>query len=345
MLDFKRGELQESKSDIKVVLGIDDNFAFAAIVTIFSAHRNASRAYKYHVFFFRDTLSEVNQAAIRSLAELGIELEMIEVDGAEQFDERRWLTKATFLKLLAADRLSGPLLWLDSDLLLMRGWDAFTYERFTEPLVAALQRPHEEGDTEFNAGLLFWPSSTRLPWRVVLSSLPAERHSSDQVVFNRAYADHVHLISNRYNFVWGLFVTHPPKHRPMVIHYGGMYKPWHLPEKYWAWCEQDSCVWKPYFRECRELFSAVGKLGVQDQVRKIYESNLASGRKYRHREALGRELARLATKKPLTGAFLYRALKIFKSLGRAQALHPVHARMNVYLGPSELDGNSGSSGE
>ena len=180
-----------------------------------------------------------------SLEQLGVGIELIEVDGAEQFDERRWLNKATARKLLAADQVQGPLIWLDSDLVLLSSRDAFTYATYEKPLVAALQRPHIEGDAEFNPGLLYWPSAVRLSWNDTIESCTSDRHSSDQVVFNLASKTHVNHLSNEYNFVWGLFVTHPPMKMPKVTHYGGMSKPWHLPMRSWFWCEQHMCVWEP----------------------------------------------------------------------------------------------------
>lgn len=324
------------KQPNEVALGIDRNYLIAALHIIYAGEQSkeANVRISWNIFFFKGELSPNDIKACESwFRDSGFDAKFTTVASDPLFGSRRWLTSATFLKLRASEKISGPFLWLDADTFPLAGWTkVFDSVPKQEEIGAVTQdetgmAANQLSSTYFNAGVMRWNSSARREWKHILQGLPDRRHSSDQVLFNLMYKKHWEM-DKRFNAIWGRLITDKePFPRPYVIHYGGAYKPWHLHPEFRQFCVQDSCVWSPFlqsferFERALKPWSALVELAAESR---------RLGRLHLKKDGLGQVLGRLLD---LTHPISYPGVMLLRSVRKLfpkQALHPIHSERGVW---------------
>lgn len=323
--------MRGSEKVATAVVGFDSNYAFAGVCAISSAHLHANRQVFFKIFYFRGDLeTSIKSLIVEVLTSLSVNYEFVEVTDDEYvFDERRWLTRATYLKLVSQDTLTGSFVWLDSDTLALPGWDSIFDITSSKKILAASERPNNPTNDVFNAGVIRWTSAEREPWRETLARFSSDRYSSDQVIFNAIYKDNVEFISAEFNSIWGNLVTDAESIHPKIVHYGGAYKPWHLHEAFHRFCLADSCVWTPYYLHIKALRSSLGQNSLKS-LSKLQTQALFMGKKYTAKEALAREFGRFLSKRPHLMLPIVVCLRFLPITRFAQVFHPLHGRKGVW---------------
>lgn len=335
-------ELESAQGDVEVLVkniavGIDNGFVIPLLTLAYSSLPDGALR-NWNLFYFEEKLSKRNRELLaKCFRHFGIPLAFHNEDEDVIFDSRRHLSSATFLKFKAFEALGPGSVWLDSDLLLLAGWDRF--ESWLDPDKALQAISEHEGKREqFNAGFMVLNANLPESWRDILSSAPKDRSSSDQVIFNSIYVREYGRLPKRFNYLWGKLVTDRSKIRPSVIHYGGANKPWHLPPRLSKFCLQDDCVWKPY------LLIQAGMIGglpesIQDSVRELAKCTRRKRMHYYKKEALGRQFSYLLER---LGPFSNLAIIVLRSLSPRfpeQALHPVHANKKAWSWYARIESN------
>ena len=267
-----------------VALAVDDRMIFGFLVLVHAILRTASRPVLLIIGYFPTELSPSNRSTIRTFLEFwAADYELLESEPHELFSERRHLTITTFSKFVIADQVPGPHLWLDIDTIVRPGWDdIFATMRKVgnqKSLVVAekLVSPHTRFEG-FNAGVLGWTSAPRKAWVEALASLPAKRFSSEQYLFNTLYSDAYVTVGSTFNFLssWHAELSSHPN--PLIIHFSGPVKPWHLARRHAEGWDNINPTWSFWFRAERELLGEVVPPKLSQKLKSLKRSALFSGR-------------------------------------------------------------------
>ena len=272
-----------------VALALDDNMVYAFFVLVHSLASNATKPFSLVVGHFTGRLARHHQALIRDFTmHLGIPLDLRELTPSPLFTERRHLTITTFSKFVISDEIPDPHLWIDLDTVARDGWDEFFAYLYSAPKFAGLvvadklQSPHTRFEG-FNAGILGWTGKPRADWLPALASLPENRFSSEQFLFNTLYAESAHAIDVKFNFLSSWHAHTAELERSTIIHYSGPLKPWHLSPRHrkawnsinpsWAyWIDAESALLAKH--KSSPLEPALNKL----QRRALFSGRLHTGK-------------------------------------------------------------------
>lgn len=317
-----RTRKQESLDSVTLSVGFDSRFAYPALVTIYSVHTRIRSTNRWVLGVIDGQLSASDASIVtQTLSMLGISHEIRTYPDHELFTERRHLSKSTFLKLRLSDDVDGPLIWFDTDMCAVSDASELVRQVASSgpdtKLVVA-----EFNSEEFNAGLLGWTNSTRMPWEQALASLPSERTGSEQPLFNSLYGSSKKVIPAKYNSIWSWLIPGPQKlPDPVVVHFTGGYKPWHLPPKFRHFCSIDQCPWHFWFECESQMLESLGdKASIVGGLR---NRSLTTARPHKGPGYLGFLFARFINKLgPLSVPFV-NLLRRFRA-HLPFALHPIH---------------------
>ena len=275
-----------------VALALDDNMVYAFFVLVHSLASNATRPFSLVVGHFTGRLDRYYQALIRDFTmHLGIALDLRELTPSPLFTERRHLTITTFSKFVISDEIPDPHLWIDLDTVARDGWDEFFAYLHSAPksagLVVAekLQSPHTRFEG-FNAGILGWTKKPRADWLPALASLPANRFSSEQFLFNTLYLESAQAIDVKFNFLSSWHAHTAELERSAIIHYSGPIKPWHLSTRHRKAWDGINPSWAYWFDAESTLFAKLKSSPLELALHKLQRQALFSGRLHTGKGAL-----------------------------------------------------------
>ena len=275
-----------------VALALDDNMVYAFFVLVHSLASNATKPFSLVVGHFTGRLAPHHQALIRDFTmHLGIPLDLRELTPNPLFTERRHLTITTFSKFVISDEIPDPHLWIDLDTVARDGWDEFFAYLYSAPKFAGLvvadklQSPHTRFEG-FNAGILGWTGKPRADWLPALASLPENRFSSEQFLFNTLYAESAHAIDVKFNFLSSWHAHTAELERSAIIHYSGPIKPWHLSTRHRKAWDGINPSWAYWFDAESALLAKLKSSPLELALRKLQRQALFSGRLHTGKGAL-----------------------------------------------------------
>jgi lipopolysaccharide biosynthesis glycosyltransferase len=233
-----------------VCTGIDDNYLWPWMVSIYSAKVNATNDFHVLLGFIRGTLSEKNIKLIEDFcATFEIKLELQEFEFNYEVKTSNLPIQA-YIRLLWFDILEEDFLWLDSDTLLLANWQSIfslsnpnqnkiairavvdesvvKYNLSRYPKNLAYQRG---GSSYFNSGIFIgnprvWKSEGfHISWPKVAANhkeLGFVHH--DQDVLNFLTHDSKEIISPSFNSI----VMQGSHIDQKILHFTGRPKPWNF---------------------------------------------------------------------------------------------------------------------
>ena len=239
-------------SELKKVIcsGIDDNYLWPWMVSIYSAKLHSSGAFSVKLGYVKGSLTESNQKFVIdfcSALEINIEIEGFDFDFKVKTSN---LPVQAYIRLLWLDKLEDPFLWIDADTLLLEDWQGI-FENLQDysagtVLFAALDTdvikgklemyPNNQayvrgGDTYFNSGIfLGFPENWKKEffhqkWPEIAAKhveLGFEHH--DQDVLNYLVFEHKKIFNSSYNCL----VMQDSLINQRILHFTGQPKPWHF---------------------------------------------------------------------------------------------------------------------
>lgn len=282
-----------------VALAVDNRMVYGFLVLTSAILRTAMQPTAIVVGYFPGELSENNRLLIRRfLDSWGAQYELLESQPHELFTERRHLTITTFSKFVLADQITGPHLWLDIDTTVRPGWDAIFLSMKNAHRNAALVvaekivSPHTRFEG-FNAGVLGWTAAPRKLWLEALASLPEKRFSSEQYLFNTLYSGSFSTVEPSYNFLssWHAQLSQCPN--PLIIHFSGPVKPWHLARRHSRSWRKINATWDFWFSAEQSMFADTTDSELHKKLRVLRRAALFSGRLHTGKGALAGWVMRL----------------------------------------------------
>jgi len=208
-----------------VAVGFDDNYLFPFLLLAFSISRNSSTSPKIFIANVNFTLSQESQDLVtRFCSSLGLEIEIFEAAIPKNVRTSARVSIAGYGRLWLADNLSEDFVYIDTDSLVLPGWekvfdfvDALNLDR--ELLLAAM--PALENKTP--------------PWPIEQDDATQYRfHSSILVINSRNWKEH---FANQENMPWQKIASMHDElkfvgHDQPVLQYAAQGKYLHLPEDF-----------------------------------------------------------------------------------------------------------------
>jgi len=234
-----------------VCTGIDDNFLWPWMVSIFSASIHSQRRMKVGLGVIRGNFSPQNLEVVQDFCKvLNIDLVFKEFVFDSEVKLSTRIGREGYIRILWMDELDEQFLWLDSDTLALPGWDeiySYLGTEENEPTICAvadkkvIARREEfpqntayqkAADSYFNSGVflanpLAWKKNKyNVIWKNVGASfreLGFIHH--DQDILNYVVRnDDRRLVHGKFNVI----VNHPTQIEQSILHFAGGPKPWHL---------------------------------------------------------------------------------------------------------------------
>jgi len=244
----------ETKSPFTIVTGIDDNYVLPFLVMIYSAKINAQEKFHVALGFDPKVLSENSQDLVAQVLRIiEVPFDFVELTLSSEMEARGHISSTSYSRLLLADRISGLMLWLDSDLICLPGWDSIFLDSknlpngmvmsvvrnailTSEEVEVASQSSNESvrimGSDYFNAGVALidcdlW-KSLNYPnlWPTLLKESNSRGFEyADQCVLNFLCQRKVNFLPWKYNAL-ARAKWHSRKTRPFILHFAAGPKPW-----------------------------------------------------------------------------------------------------------------------
>jgi len=236
---------QSRTNKLVICFGVDDKYVWPLLVTMYSGKKTNPEFKKCHIAFDPLELSSSNRIAIKRMAKImGIQVQFVKISLAFNGFALGHISNSAFLRLSLPEKLNQNFLWLDSDLLLLQGWNSLFSElsvlidddkpisvRKHWPFGRSLQNRAiiESGDGYFNSGVLLvnikkW-NSMGLDQKALKTLEKYQEYNfewADQCVLN-------FIIKNEYTRLNETFNTPPHEYdqaRTKILHFAGSVKPW-----------------------------------------------------------------------------------------------------------------------
>jgi len=240
---------KSNKDYFFICTGIDDNYLWPWMVSIFSAQIHSKRRLRVGLGVIEGNFSPKNLAIVKNFCNF-LKIELLYKEFAFDFQvQLEHLPKETYIRILWMDALDEPFLWLDSDTLPLPGWNeifSFLGNDDEIPIICAVEDTkiiskrekspknlayQRGGCTYFNAGVfvanpLKWKekrfSSTWKEVGVNFKELGFMHH--DQDILNYVLSSDKRMIPGKFNVI----ASHPTQIEQSILHFAGGPKPWHL---------------------------------------------------------------------------------------------------------------------
>ena len=244
----------ETKLPFTVVTAIDDNYVLPFLVMVYSAKINAQEKFHVTLGFDPKVLSEDSQDLVAQVLRIiEVPFDFVKLTLSSEMEARGHISATSYSRLLLADQISGLMLWLDSDLICLPGWDSIFSEKKNLPngmvmsvvrdafvssaSIEYLSNSSNEslrimGSDYFNTGVALidcdlW-KSLNYPnlWPAVLkeSNLRGFEYA-DQCVLNFLCQREVNFLPWKYNAL-ARAKWHSRETRPFILHFAAGPKPW-----------------------------------------------------------------------------------------------------------------------
>ena len=244
----------EAKRPFTVVTGIDDNYLLPFLVMIYSAKVNTIEKFHVKIGFDSRELSELSKDLLaQALRLIEVPFDFVKITLSNDMKPRWDISSTSYSRLLLADQISGLMLWLDSDLILLPGWDELLTDKKNLPNgmvmsvvrdafvstkgIESLRKSNNEskrimGPDYFNAGVALidcdiWKLRNYPQlWPTMLMEAETRGFEyADQCVLNFLCQRQVNYLPWKYN-VLASAKTHNRKNSPSILHFAGGPKPW-----------------------------------------------------------------------------------------------------------------------
>lgn len=315
---------------------VDDGMAYAVLPWAYSLDRSAHTPPHFIIGFLEGKLNSRNRQALTAgLSSLSISHDFVELTPDPRFIKQGHISPTTFSKFQLADTIPGPHVWIDIDTVATAGWDQIFSEISQAPRSTALvvaERGHEHtvstetsrkpSDLAFNAGVLGWPDRERIPWSEALDSAAAV-DTQEQYLFNALYSGRFHRVSERFNALSYHYDTVDQMSLPLIAHFAGAHKPWHLPRRFAQLCTRYHCPWGLWFEVEQELLGKLAGSADLRDIRRLRREGLRSGRWSSARDHRGRMLLHVLR---MLGPFGWALVVVSQPLKKLvpRGTHPLH---------------------
>ena len=112
------------KSPVRVISAIDNNYVLPFLTMCYSAKKNSNNSFQIVLGYDSKELSQTNRKMIANiLTFLEIEHSFLEVELSKDMFSQDHISSTMWARLIMADQLEGVVIWLDSDLICLKGWD------------------------------------------------------------------------------------------------------------------------------------------------------------------------------------------------------------------------------
>jgi lipopolysaccharide biosynthesis glycosyltransferase len=221
----------------------------------FSAKINRQKDFNLKIAFGKGLLSEKNRELIsKVLTVLDVSYEFISVDLDSRLRSERWIAVTSFIRLYLADTLPEKFLWLDGDLICLKGWDKIfdEYEYSIEkyaicaavdpvPLLNLISRsPYNTNaailrmkQNYFNAGVLLvnpnlWRDiNKKNQWQELYDNYNEMGFQfADQCIINYLCSNSFKHLDKSYNVFASIGKKYIPNRKRRILHFAGEEKPW-----------------------------------------------------------------------------------------------------------------------
>lgn len=244
-MNFLSSKRIHNLKDIQIYLGVDDNYVWPLLVTIYSAKKNYQSLRSINLIYDSSQLSIQNRDIVVKAAEsIGLTVILKEIKLLEVVNFRGHLSKSAILRLSIPDHTKKLILWLDSDLLLLEGWNeilAFGKKLYDSNFILAARKHWDfersannfslikSGQFYFNSGVMLincklW---NKLDINIEVNYL-INRYSdfnfewADQCVLNYLIGDEYSEISKEFNAPTNEYLVNETR----ILHFAGSNKPW-----------------------------------------------------------------------------------------------------------------------
>jgi lipopolysaccharide biosynthesis glycosyltransferase len=244
----------ESEVPLKVATGIDDNYVLPFLVMVFSAKINTTEKIHVTLGFDSNELSASNQELLfRVLRIIDVSFNFVEVSLSKSMEARAHISSTSYSRLLLADKLSGLMLWLDSDLICLPGWDSIFLDKGNLPNGMVMSVVRDEllsnqgakyasrssneslkimGSDYYNTGVALidcdmWKAlNYPQKWPKLLEEAKVRGFQyADQCVLNFLCQRQVNYLPWAYNALASA-KNHGRNSSPFILHFAGGIKPW-----------------------------------------------------------------------------------------------------------------------
>jgi len=229
----------------EIYFGVDNLYVWPLLVSLFSAKKNHKSLKTVNIAYDPQELTEQNrELLVNSSKILGLKIRFLAIHLASTADFGNHLSKSAMLRLSIPLTTKNSILWLDSDLLLLHGWDEIStkvldvlkanyligarkhwpFEKSKENL--AIQK---SGEVYFNTGVLILNSKK---WKKLRMNLKVNTLIPLYNQLNFEWADQDilnYLIGEEYCEVSKEYNCHPTEYsaeNTRILHFAGSNKPW-----------------------------------------------------------------------------------------------------------------------
>lgn len=279
----------------RVAMATDDNYVFPFIVTLLSAKQSTKLDFEVILAHVEGELSQKSIAFIETCCKkIGVRLitRRIDVPFSLPMAESSHISKTSWARILLMLKEEDEFVWLDSDLLMLPGWDRLLSEKIDGAGygIAAVKETQDlgnqdnravvaAGESYFNAGVLIVdPSKLReeLGSSLLVAIDEYKQHGFkwvDQDVLNYCTRGDVGILEPTFNI--RRFDPASPK-SGFVIHFAGNMKPWHALTRFYEFFNKDVRGWNRVARRLAKQ-NRFSKLEKQEISRLRFQAATRNG--------------------------------------------------------------------
>jgi UDP-glucose:(glucosyl)LPS alpha-1,3-glucosyltransferase len=242
--------VNESQVNLHIVTGFDDNYVYPFLIMLFSLSKSGTKVQKITIFYSSDSLSDRFKELIRHCSSyLGIKVDFLEIELSNNLPISKGFNRTTYGKLFVIEHLSGLILYLDTDILVLKNISEISEREFTpagDEIVSAVKDPGiqslspsnraliESGGRYFNAGVMLIDVNL---WQTKSMGLRVDETLRlydelnlewlDQCVFNFLLGSNFKELPKEFN----VFASENIDLSGVrILHYAGSHKkPWKIP--------------------------------------------------------------------------------------------------------------------
>jgi lipopolysaccharide biosynthesis glycosyltransferase len=244
-MKFLSSKRIQNLKDHQIYFGVDDNYVWPLLVTIYSAKKSYQSLRSVNLVYDSSQLSTQNRdLVVKAVKSIGLTIILKEVKLLEVVDFHSHLSKSAILRLSIPDQTKKLILWLDSDLLLLEGWNEILAfgEKINDSNFILAARKHwdfersannlsliKSGQFYFNSGVML--INCKL-WKKLKISIEVSylisRYSdfhfewADQCVLNYLIGNEYSEISKEFNAPTNEYLVNETR----ILHFAGSNKPW-----------------------------------------------------------------------------------------------------------------------
>ncbi len=225
--------------------GIDDNYVWPLLVSLYSAKKNFNKFKRVHIVYDPNKLHEKAISEVKNSCKiLGIRPKFVSLAVPKNALDQGHITSTSYLRLQLSEIFHGKVFWFDTDLLFLKNWQEissyalqrnmgrpaiFARLHWGNPESASNQAIIESKDQYFNSGVLLIDSKV---WKenliaTELSSIIPNYSNlgfewADQCLLNYYFRGDYGRIDLEYNSIPAEYI----ESRTRIIHFAGTHKPW-----------------------------------------------------------------------------------------------------------------------